>query len=143
MDKIKVIFISGIMILVLGSTLAFTGFKIAQNNEDFEKKILWIENSGLNKFSASYRIFTGDEVRKFTAKENQKITLDYEAEVNKGTLIIEFKDFDGEKLWKLELNQDDKINEEKVWDAEKAGEYILNIKGEETGGSFNIKWLVN
>jgi hypothetical protein len=104
-------------------------------------QIGWIETSLPGQFKASYQTFTGTERRRVRLQEGEMLALAYEATVEKGTLAFEVQDPSGESIWSLTLDQEDTGSVDLT--AERGGNYRIVVRGEDTGGSFNLNWEVS
>ena len=88
----------------------------------------------------SYSKFTGVESDRLQAEKGQLIAFSYEVSVEKGSLIIELQDPNGEVLWNqvLETNAQDQLE----IPVETTGIQSIIIQGKDAGGSFEVSWQV-
>jgi len=88
----------------------------------------------------SYRIFTGTESDLIQAQQGQTISFSYALDVNKGSLLIEWQDPQGEVVWHnvFETSVQGKNEIPVLID----GTYTIIIQGKDTGGSFKVSWHV-
>lgn len=117
--------------LVLGIGL-FSGF------DRSGLRIGWTEITGLNRKRCTYRYFSGREYQRFRADDGETVTLDYEADVERGSLTIRIEDPDDRQIWVESMDEDDEGAFE--FTAEKSGIYTMIVVGNETRGSFEIEW---
>jgi hypothetical protein len=87
----------------------------------------------------SYKYFDGTYPQKIHTKIGQTIIFSYKSEVVKGTLQMQV--MDPENIMVSEFDSNTEAIKEIV--AEKTGNYILNILGTETEGSFSVSWKIN
>lgn len=92
------------------------------------------------QWQATYTTFSGTEVDTFRADAGQTLVLEYETEVEKGSLTIQVENPDDEVLWdaafdeggadsvRVALNQD--------------GRHAIVLVGEDTGGSWDLEWEI-
>ena len=117
------------LLIVIVSTLAFTGCT---------RKLMWSGNSGKDHIEARYKKFTGTEKKAIRLEEGDILSIDYQSEVDEGTLSLTVTDPDGDEVVSLTA---DTAGTQNV-DVPKSGKYMLRIKGDKTGGSFKIKWSI-
>ncbi|MEJ2210894.1 MAG: hypothetical protein P8129_17905 [Anaerolineae bacterium] len=89
---------------------------------------------------ASYRTFSGTKRDTFRAEAGQTLRLAYDVVVERGNLTIEVQDPDGKILWDASLQE----NKADVADVslQKDGRYTLVVRGNDTGGRWNLTWDV-
>ena len=88
----------------------------------------------------SYRTFTGIESDLIQARQGQTISFSYALDVNKGSLIIEWQDPEGEVAWhEVFKTSVQGTNEIPVVTA---GTYTIIIQGKDTGGGFKVSWKI-
>ncbi|WP_405107615.1 hypothetical protein MHH28_27570 [Paenibacillus sp. FSL K6-1217] len=103
-----------------------------------DKRIMFAGSSTKSKVSASYKFFTGTEVKKLSMKSGETISIDYKSKVEEGQLSMKVYGPDNEVLKELGTNES---GTEKV-EADKDGKYRIEIKGEKTKGSFKVAFKV-
>lgn len=91
-------------------------------------RVGWRAFDGPRRRRASYTSFSGVERASFRAQAGADVALEYEVEVEKGTLSLELKDPDGELLWEETL-EDGAMDEVHVR-APEDGRYALRIEGD-------------
>jgi hypothetical protein len=86
----------------------------------------------------SYSSFSGDEVGTSSLDADEILTVDYQAEVEEGTLSIRVEDPDGEVLQSNTMQQDDSG----TWTvtAPEEGDYHIVVEGDDASGSFDVEW---
>jgi hypothetical protein len=87
----------------------------------------------------SYKYFDGTYPQKIHAKIGQTIIFSCKSDVFKGTLQLLV--MDPENIMVSEFDSNTEVTKEIV--AEKTGDYILNILGTKTEGSFSVSWKIN
>jgi hypothetical protein len=91
--------------------------------------------------SYNYSIFSGIESGILEVEAGQRILFDYEVSVDKGSLLIEWQDPDGEAVWQKVLLESDTGGD--IITAETSGAYRIIIQGKKAGGDFDITWTVD
>ena len=88
----------------------------------------------------SYSTFTGVESDRLQAEKGQSIAFSYQVSVEKGSLIMEWQDPNGEVLWHQvhETNAQDELE----IPVETTGIQTIIIQGKDAGGSFEVSWQV-
>ena len=98
------------------------------------------ENNISRQWTAHYTTFTGTKATSVNAREGQKLVLDYDVRVTKGTLNIKITDPYDETMWgvTLDKNSTDRIPINIYQD----GRYTIVLTGQDAGGSWDITWDV-
>lgn len=91
--------------------------------------------------SYNYSIFTGVESGSQQVEAGQRIFFEYRVTVNKGSLLIEWQDPEGEVVWRKSL-QDSESGEDD-FTAGSTGTYRIIIQGKSTGGDFDVTWKMD
>lgn len=91
--------------------------------------------------SYNYSIFTGVESGSQQVEAGQRIFFEYRVTVNKGSLLIEWQDPEGEVVWRKNL-QDSESGEDD-FTAGSTGTYRIIIQGKSTGGDFDVTWKMD
>lgn len=102
------------------------------------RSLLWVGNETSRHISASYTSYDGPKYKTIRLKKDDILAMEYKSEVKKGALTLRIKDPDKKVIAELESN----TTGTKEIKAEMNGNYRLEIIGDETSGSFNIKWEV-
>lgn len=103
-----------------------------------DKRMMFAGSSTKNKISASYKLFTGTEEKKVKLKSGETLSMDYSSKVEKGELSMKLYGPDNEVLKELGTNAS---GTEKV-EADKDGKYRIEVKGQDTKGSFEVAFKV-
>ena len=101
-------------------------------------RIGWRETTGLRHRTARYRSFDGVERASFRVRSGDTIEVDYEVEVDEGTLTLGLTDPDGEPLWE-ETFQENAADVLRL-NARRDGRYRIRIEGDSTRGAFDVSW---
>ena len=88
----------------------------------------------------NYSTFTGFERGSSEAEAGQTIAFEYVVTVNKGSLLIEWQDPDGEVVWQKSLVESEQGEDEIL--AETSGDYAVVIQGKNAGGYFELSWEI-
>jgi len=118
-----------LLLIVLITTIAFTGCT---------RKLMWSGNSAGDHIRATYMRFTGTEKKVIRLDEGDTLAIDYQSEVNEGTLTLTITDPEGNEVASLTADTEGMQN----IDAPESGKYTLWIMGEKTNGNFRINWSV-
>lgn len=89
---------------------------------------------------ASYATFTGTKRDAFEAEAGQTLRLAYDVTVERGTLTLEVQNPDDEVVWDVSLQEGDSAAVDVP--LERDGRYHLVVRGDDTGGSWNLSWDV-
>jgi hypothetical protein len=117
------------LLIILISALVFSGCT---------RKLMWSSNSGRDHIQARYQRFTGTEKKGIRLEEGDTLVIDYQSEVSEGTLNLTITDPEGNKI--VSLTADAEGSES--LGAKESGKYTLNIRGDKTGGFFEINWNI-
>ena len=101
-------------------------------------RVGWVETLRPGQWEVSYTTFSGTKVEGFAVDAEKTLVLDYEAEVHKGSLVIEVHDPDGEVLWSATLPED--AGEMAEVRLHGDGRHSIVARGDETGGGFDLCW---
>lgn len=96
-----------------------------------------VSNEWGGKIDKTYITYNEEDHKSVNLKEGEKLILDYKATVSKGTLSLNVTGPDKDELWGIKLDKDGAATVEIP--AKKAGAYVINMKGEKTGGGLHIK----
>lgn len=125
---VSVLVISVLAIFLLAaSSGCFSGLRVG-----------YVGNNVGNQISATYQLYDGTQEKVIKVDEGQTILFSYTSVVEKGTLTIEVRDTDKDKIGELETNT---AGTQAIM-ADKTGDYRLIIKGDDTKGSFDVSWEV-
>jgi hypothetical protein len=91
--------------------------------------------------SYEFTTFTGYENGNIQAETGQTISFDYQAAVDKGSLVIEWQDPNGEVLWRKDIVESESGSEDIA--IHSPGRYTIVIQGKGAGGNFDISWQTN
>ena len=105
-----------------------------------EIRIAMIGSSLPGEMSYSFRTFKGYESRSFDAVEGETITLDYQAQVDKGSLTLILEDPNGDIAWQIPL--EDGLDDRAEVKVSQTGKYRIAVSAENAGGSFTVQWEV-
>lgn len=103
-------------------------------------KLGWVASNRPGYFEAKYTTFSGSEVRPVRADAEGMLVIEYDAVVNKGTLAIRVEGPADETLWVVSLDRD--TEDAMALPIERDGRYAIVVRGDGTGGSFDLSWEV-
>ena len=124
--------LASLMTLLL-SSCEFSNIKIG------EVRMMFGSNED-GHISYTFSTFTGFERGSAQAERGQIINFEYQANVDQGTLNIEWQDPVGEVMWQKSLLGSDHGQDEFV--IESSGEYTIIIQGKEASGDFDVSWEI-
>lgn len=100
---------------------------------------LWlVSRTLLHRNETEIAEFTGTETRTVTVQPGKTLYLEYDAEVDKGSLHLEVDDPYRKAIWCVALCED--CGESKALSLNMPGCYTISIRGEAAGGGFDLKW---
>ena len=97
-----------------------------------------IRTHGDGQIARIYDTFTGFENESLETEMGQTISIDYEATVNEGILIIEWHDPNGAVIWQKILAESESGHEN--IDIKYPGKHTIAIQGKKASGSFSVSW---
>jgi hypothetical protein len=129
--------------LVLGITITLAALLSSCNSSniidaDIRMKIRSHQEGRISK---SYRTFSGLERETFQVEKGQIISLNYEAIVENGSLIIELQNPNGEIIWREILGKSCRGTDELY--IKYPGRYTILIQGREAGVDLDISWKID
>lgn len=103
-----------------------------------DRSILWVGSNMGSNMQASYKLFTGNEVKQIKAQSGETMIIDYQSKVKKGDLSIKLYDPDDTLIKEFATNEAG-VAEIK---ADKEGKYKIEVIGEDTSGSFKVDYKI-
>ena len=131
-DLIRILFITSILALLL-SGCDFSKIRIG------EVRMMYGSNED-EHISYNYSTFTGIENGRALVEAGQTISFNYDVTVDKGSLMIEWQDPDGNAVWQKRLVENDRGDDFII--AQSSGKYTVIIQGKNAGGEFDISWRI-
>jgi len=127
-----------ITILMIGTVLSGCDFTSKIKVGEVRLGMFGDNADGLMLYS--YRTFTGTESDLIQAQQGQTISFSNALDINKGSLLIEWQDPEGEVVWR-------EVFETSVQGTNEIpvlidGTYTIIIQGKDTGGGFEISWKI-
>lgn len=104
-------------------------------------RVGWVGSSLPGEITYRYQTFNGVETGRANVEQGDTIDLTYQAEVTKGTLAIQLQAPDGSIVWEEILRETGAGSAN--WTADQNGTYHVRIQGDQTGGSFDVRWSMN
>jgi hypothetical protein len=98
----------------------------------------WSSSVSSHQYSASYATWNGNTSLPIAVQEKQ-VTFSYRVRIDKGALSLKVQDPHGKALWQTTLNHSGVGN--RVLSTPTTGSYKLVVEGQNTGGSFDIRWV--
>lgn len=99
-------------------------------------KIMSVERNSTSRMKASYKYYNGSKTHKVSLKAGETLKINFKSKVNKGELVINILDDNGEIVKTLGSN----IEGTESIKVEEDVEYIISVKAYATGGSYDINW---
>lgn len=102
------------------------------------RQIGWVGLNYGNIIDASYQFFDGKKVEKIQVNAGERLIIDYDVEIDEGLLHFELLNPQREQVWEASFLED---HQNQVgFPSETNGRYTLRIIGEQTRGSFELRW---
>jgi hypothetical protein len=98
----------------------------------------WTSSLSSHEYSATYATWNGNTSVPIAVQEKQ-VTFSYRVRIDKGGLSIKVQDPQGKTLWQATLHHTD-VGGSMV-STPTTGSYRLVVEGQNTGGSFDIRWV--
>jgi hypothetical protein len=127
-------------ILVLLGMICISTLCIGCGRRSSSLKVGWVGTDVPGAISYQYKRFSGVERQSFRADAGASFVLDYDVDVEEGTLLLRLAAPDGETCWERTLNEDDQ--ESLTVTLRQDGRYRLEIEGLETQGAFELDWEI-
>jgi len=99
-----------------------------------------IRTHGDGQISRIYNTFTGFENESLEAEMGQTISIDYEATLDEGLLIIEWQDPNGTVIWQKILAESESGREN--IGILSPGRHTIAIQGKKASGNFYVSWNI-
>lgn len=106
---------------------------------DDEARLLWFERNGTDYTRARFYLFSGEKDRAFDVEENEKVRIEWDPQLKKGSLVLVVEPPGGSSdaaSGTLRTEQADTIS----FSNREKGQLKLHIKGVEARGSFEVRW---
>lgn len=88
----------------------------------------------------TYHTFTGEEAWVEELEAGQTLVINYEVAIRKGVLSLSVSDPAGAGAWRETLAEDSSGTAR--IEADTGGEYRIAVRGVNTGGGFDVSWVV-
>ena len=88
--------------------------------------------------SYDFKTFSGFESGSTQVDRGEIIFFNYQATINRGSLLIEWQDPAGEIVWQKTLSESDRGNVKIETDT--SGKYTIIIQGVNAAGNFDVSW---
>ena len=121
-----------LILAILLSGCDYTKIKVG------EVRVMYGSNED-GHISYDFKTFTGFESGSAQVEKGEIIFFDYQATVDKGSLLIEWQDPNGEIVWQENLSESDRGNVE--IGIETSGKYTIIIQGKNAAGNFDVSWM--
>jgi hypothetical protein len=124
----------GLTILFTGAALLMSGCVTSSSTV----RVGWVSSVNSHEYSASYATWNGTTSLPIAVQESQ-VTFSYHVRIDKGALSIKVQDPDGKSVWQAKVNESGVAN--RIVPTPRTGSYTLRVEGQDTGGSFDIRWV--
>jgi hypothetical protein len=121
-----------LILVILLSGCDFTKIRVG------EVRVMYGSNED-GHISYDFKTFTGFESGSAQVEKGEIIFFDYQATVDKGSLLIEWQDPNGEIVWQENLSESERGNVE--IGIETSGKYTIIIQGKNAAGNFDVSWM--
>ncbi len=121
-----------LILVILLSGCDFTKIRVG------EVRVMYGSNED-GHISYDFKTFTGFESGSAQVEKGEIIFFDYQVTVDKGSLLIEWQDPNGEIVWQENLSESERGNVE--IGIETSGKYTIIIQGKNAAGNFDVSWM--
>ncbi|MEJ2013482.1 MAG: hypothetical protein P8X64_14820 [Anaerolineales bacterium] len=90
-----------------------------------------------------FQYFNGPYTKKVSADAGQRLTMDYGATVEEGSLDMRVVNPDGQVVWQETYDAGADVNQTAHIDLQENGRYQLVVDGHQAKGNFQIDWQLN
>jgi hypothetical protein len=123
---------SAVRVIVIGLALLLCSCQSSNGT-----RVGWTSSLQSTEYSAAYATYNGTTSVPINIRES-RVSFTYQVEVSKGSLSITLQDPQGEGVWTARLNAN--ATGGRVLSTPRTGSYTLVVGGQNTGGSFDIRW---
>lgn len=92
--------------------------------------------------SGSFVLMTADKTQNVTLQAGDRMVLDYEVSLKKGTLTVAVLDSDGTALFSEVFTGQDSSHKTTNVTAPRDGTYTVSVTARDAGGSYNLSWTI-
>lgn len=133
-----------IVLLLLTISLGGCGALKGSDGIAFTKvdnvQIGMVESNGLNSAEARFHTLSGRKTWRERLEAGDTLSLDYEAEVEKGTLALQVEDSKDAVIWEKVVAAGEKATDEVEMVVEESGTYTIVVAGDDAGGRYQLAW---
>jgi hypothetical protein len=126
------------VIILIALILAILFSACELDNLKFGEVRMMYGTNETGRISYDITTFTGTEKGEFQAETGQKIFFTYTADLDKGKLLIEWQDPQGDMIWQKNFKGSDRGQVE--LETGSPGTYTILIRGAGAGGRFDVSW---
>lgn len=141
--KSRVILVS-LLILLMAFALGACSVVEDATGLAFQKadvvQIGMLERSGLNSTQASFHTLTGRKSWRENLQEGDTLSLEYEADLVIGTLLLQVENPESEVIWEKTVTEGEDVGEEIELSADESGTYTIAVVGDGAGGEYELAW---
>ena len=128
-------------LLVIATILAFLLSGCELSKVKFGEVRMMYGTNEAGRISYDISTFTGIESGQLQAEAGQIISYTYQTVLDKGELVIEWQNPQGEVVWQKNFVESAQGGDE--IEIVSPGKYIIIIQGKGVGGCFDVSWQVN
>lgn len=136
--------LAGMLFLLLTFSLGACDTLKERTGVEFERvanvQIGMVESSGLNSTQARFRTLTGRKTWGEQLASGDSLVLEYEAEIEKGSLTLQVESPEDEVIWERTLTEGEDAADQIELNASENGTYTIAVTGDGAGGSYELAW---
>ena len=99
-----------------------------------------VESSGFNSTEAHFHTLTGRKSWRENLREGDTFSLEYDASLEKGSLLLQVENSQGEVIWEKTVAEGESAGEEMELTAGESGTYTIAVVGDDAGGEYELAW---
>lgn len=136
--------LAGILFLLMTFSLGACDTLEERTGVEFERaanvQIGMVENSGLNSTHARFHTLSGRKTWREQLSSGDSLVLEYEAEIEKGSLTLKVESPEDEVIWETTLTEGEDAADQIEVNASENGTYTIAVIGDGAGGSYELAW---
>ncbi len=104
------------------------------------QRVGWSCINPSGELNCTYRLFSGKEIEKISLENGEKLTVDFDVQIESGEVKISLQNPEGVPVWDTGLSQTtlDIFSIE----IKESGDYLLIVEGIKSRGSFIFDWEI-
>ena len=99
-----------------------------------------VESSGFNSTEARFHTLTGRKSWRENLGKGDTFSLEYDAKLEKGSLLLQVENPQGEVIWERTVAEGESAGEVIELTAGESGTYTIAVVGDGAGGEYELAW---